>query len=307
MTQSKLHKLPPIAGLAAALLLILGTGAIATAQEKEKRDVKVEVTQSKEVIESESEIAGNEDELKIEFDNGSHNFNFEYESEDSGSDLEAKIKVELFDLIEWRDVNGNGRYDPNISEEAIQKIGLGDLTSSSVTTDSIAVGGINGVRVVGASAAPAKYSDLTMTLTLQMFGESLQFAGAPLEPTSMKFDIGIKGFPYQGNDTALALFAKVVMVAEDDAEVGEKDQLGIASRIGKYVSFFSWGSKVSVDGQEGTVGQTLLKEEKKSEVGKTELMSELYLLYPRGNIILHDPKLGVRLPQKAGGAGCSIF
>ena len=86
----------------------------------------------------------------------------------------------------------------------------------------------------------------------------------------------------------------------------EGDTEGVAARIGKYVSFFSWGTNVMVDGQEGTVKQTLLKEEIDGQVGKTELVSEVYLLYPRGSTILHDPKLGVRLPQPGGGS-CRAF
>ena len=175
---------------------------MATAQEDDKREVKVDVSQSKAVVESESETTGKEDEFKVEFDNGSHNFNFEYESEDPGSDLEAKIKVELFDLIEWRDVNGNGLYDPSMSEEMVQKIGLGDLVSQSLTSQSIDVEGVNGVRIVGVSSAPKKYPDLSMTLTLQMYGEFLELAGTSLEPTSVKFDIEIREFPYQRDDTA---------------------------------------------------------------------------------------------------------
>ncbi len=132
----------PIAGLAVAFLFAMSIGSVATAQDGDKREVKVDVSQSKAVIESKGEVAGKKDELKIEFDNGSHNFNFEYESGEPGSELEAKIKVELFDLIEWRDANGNGHYDPSVPEELVQKIGLGDLTSRSVTSQSIEVGSV---------------------------------------------------------------------------------------------------------------------------------------------------------------------
>ena len=215
---NRFHRLSEIASLALAALLILSIGSVTTAQGNEKRDVKVVVSQSKAVIESESETGGKEDELKIEFDNGSHNFTLEYESEDAGSDLEAKIKVELFDLIEWRDVNDNGLYDPDLSEEMVQKIGLGDLVSQSLTSQSTSVEGVDGVRIVGVTSAPEKYPDLSMTLTVQMYGEFLEIAGTSLEPTSMKFDIEISGFPYQQDDTALALYSKAEMVAVEDAE-----------------------------------------------------------------------------------------
>jgi hypothetical protein len=292
-------------GVAVAVLLLMSVGSMATAEEKDKREVKVDVSQSKAVIESESKVAGREDELKIEFDNGSHNFNFEYESEDKDRDLEAKIKVELFDLIEWRDTNGNGSYDPNVPTETVQKIGLGDLVSQSVRSTPIVVADVHGVEVVGVSSAPAKYPNLTMTLKLRMFGEFLKFDGTALEPTAMKFDIGIKDFPFQRDDTSLALYAKVVMEAEDEAKkVVEKEEEAVGARTGKYISFFSWGTNVTVDGQPRTVGKTLIKHEEKSEAGEKELVSEVYLLYPRGNNIVHDPKIGVGLPKAARGGGC---
>lgn len=303
----RLRRLLLMAGMAFVLLFILSIGSIATAQEEDKREVKVDVSQSKAVIESESKVAGKEDQLKIEFDNGSHNFNFEYESEDPGSELEAKIKVELFDLIEWRDVDGNGRYDPGVSGELVQKIGLGDLSPRSLEHEAIEVEGGQGIKVVGVSADVAKYPDLTMTLTLHMFGDFLKFANTSLEPTAMKFDIEIRGFPYQRDDTSLALYAKVVMKAEDEADkIGEKGEEAFGARVGKYTSFFSWSTTVTVDGQPRTVGQTVQKHEQKAEQGESELVTELYLLYPRGTTILHDPKLGLQLPQASGG-GCNAF
>lgn len=302
-----LRRLLQMVGVTFVLLFLLSIGFMATAQEKDKREVKVDLSQSKGVIESESKVAGKEDELKIEFDNGSHNFNFEYESEDSGSELEAKIKVELLDLIEWRDVNGNGRYNPDVSQELVQKIGLGDLSPRSLNHEAIEVEGVQGIKLVGVSADPAKYPDLTMTLTVHMFGQFLKLADTALEPTSMKFGIEIKGFPFQRDDTSLALYSKVVMKAEDEADkIGGEGEEAIGARVGKYVSFFSWGTTVTVDGQPRPVGQTVQKHEQKAEEGESELVSELYLLYPRGATILHDPKLGIRSPQVSGG-GCNIL
>jgi hypothetical protein len=304
MTQRHLLKLPQMAGIAIAALLLTSIGSIATAQE-EKREVKVDVSQSKAVIESESQADNKEDELKIEFDNGSHNFNFEYESEDEDSELEAKVKVELLDLIEWRDTNGNGSYDPTVPAETVQKIGLGDLVSQSVLSTPISVADVQGVEVVGVSSAPAKYTNLTMTLKLRMFGEFLNYAGAVLEPTSMKFDIEIREFPFQRDDTSLALYARVLMEAEDEAKkVVEKQEGVVGARTGKYVSFFSWGTTVTVDGQSKAVGKTLIKHDQQSAIGEKELVRELYLLYPRGDNIVHDPKVGVGLPKAARGGGC---
>lgn len=307
ISNRRLRRLFPRVGMAFVLLFLLTIGSVATAQEKDERELKVDLSQSKAVIESKSKVVDREDELKIEFDNGSHNFYFEYASESTGSELEVEIKVELFDLIEWRDVNGNGRYDPDVSEELVQKIGLGELSPQSLNYEAIEVEGVQGVKLVGISADPDKYPELTMTLTLYMFGEFLKFADTSLEPTSMKFDIEIKGFPFQGDDTSLALYAKVVMKAEDEAEdIGEEGEEAIGARVGKYISFFSWDTTVTVDGQQSTVDQNVRKHEQKTELGEAELVSELYLLYPRGNTILHDPKMGVRLPQASGvGLGCS--
>ena len=292
----------------ASLLLVLGVG-VAAGDEDDEREVQVDVSSSKAVVKSESKAPDRKDELVLEFDNGEHLFLLKYESEDGDEELEAEVKVELEGLLEWRDLNGNGRLDPDAGE-VVQRVSLDDLDPSSVTFDPVEVEGVQGVKVVGASSAPDKHGDLALTLTLHAFGQFLEVGGTSLEPTSMKFDIHIEGFPYQEEDSALALSATVEMKAEAEAEGVEEDGgEAIAARIGKYVSFFSWGAGVSVDGQPGTVGQTVVKREEKSELEgdgqESKLKSELYLLYPRGESILHDPKLGVRTAS-GGGAACSL-
>ena len=290
--------------LCMALLLPLTIGVSASAKEAEEREVKADLSQSKAVFESERKAADQKDALKIEFDNGSHYFNLEYDGEDAGTELEAAIKAELFDLIEWRDVDGNGKYDPKVAAETVQKIGLGDLVSQSLTTERIHVEGVEGVKVVGVTAAPAKYPDLKMMLTLQMFGEFLKVEGVSIEPTSMKFDIAIDGFPYQETDTSLALYTKVTVDAKDEAKT-EDEASTVAGRSGKYLSFFNWAGPLTVDGKASTVGHTIVKAEGTSQGKEPGLTAELYLLYPRGKSIVHDPILGIR--QEQGGGGCTPF
>lgn len=289
---------------ALSLLLLLALTSGAGAQGADKREVNVKLDQQKAVIESESRSAHKGDELKVEFDNGSHNFLLEYESEDADAKLEAEVKVELFDLLEWRDLNGNGRYDPESAAELVQKIGLGDLTPRSLDRSTVTVDGKEGVKLVGLSANPSKYPTLKLTLTLYTFGEFLKMEGASLEPTSVKFDILIEGFPFQRDDTSLALYAKAELESEGKVTgAAGKGEEAIAARVGKFVSFFSWSSTVTVDGQPRTLQQAVVKQEEKRGA-EASLVSELYLLYPRGSSILHDPKLGVRLTQ-SGGAGCN--
>lgn len=291
---------PRLVPLVFPLLLLFST-SVAAAQEEHKRTVKVDISSSKAVIESKREGQDSKDKLKIEFDNGSHNFNLEYETEDTSNASASKIKAELFDLIEWRDANGNGKFDPDSSAELIQKIGLGDLHSTSLKSEPIQVKDVSGTKITGASSERSKYPNLELTLTVHMFGEFLQHEGVSLEPTSMKFDISIKGFPFMRNDTTLALFSKVTMKADEKLETSGSTITGSNE---KYSSFFSWGGNLTVDGAEKTPEVLSMKEKVEGKTGTAEYESEFYLLYPRGSDIVHDPVIGIRLPTQSAG-GCN--
>ena len=295
---------PRILGVS-VLLCAFSILPTAGAKESDGRTVKLDLSQQKAVIESESRAAHRGDKLKIEFDNASHHFLLEYESEDADAKLEAEVKVELFDLIEWRDSNQNGRYDPEVASELVQKIGLGDLTPRALERSSVTIAGQEGVKLVGSTANPSKYPHLKLVLTLYVFGELLKIEQAEVEPTALKFDILIEGFPFSATDTALALHAKSEIESEGKVSgVAGSGEEAIAARVGKFTSFFSWSKTVTVDGQTKSLQPAVLKEESKSG-SQNSLVTELYLLYPRGNSILHDPQLGVRLPAINSGTGCN--
>lgn len=264
------------------------------------REIKVDVSESKVVIESLKKTASLEDKLKVEFDAGSTWINLEYDTIVDGQPALATIKLEFFELIEFVDLNGDGVYDPDEPQEFVKKIGLDDLKPESLTRRDIIEEEIPGVLVDTTLTAPDKYEALAFHLTLHLFGGFVQFQGIPLEPTSMKVDIGVDGFPFSEESSKLALHSKVTIVAEDKLE--ESLEIGeelIAGRVGKWMVFFSWAREAEVDGGSTPVLFHIVEEKAIREVGKFDFVNELYLAYERGNSIFHDPRLGVSTLQLA--------
>jgi len=273
------------------LLLIVGALTRFSLANDSLREIKVDISESKVVIESLNKTATYEDRLKVEFDAGSTWINLEYDTVLEGNETMAKVKVELFDLIEFVDVNANGTYDSNIPQEFVKKIGLDELKPETLLYENISENDILGVRINAVLTAPSKYPNLSFRLTLHLFGDFVLYQGVPLEPTVMKLDIGINNFPFSNETSKLALHSKVTIVAEDKLE--EKTEGAVAGKVGKWTVFFSWSNTSDVDGSLAPVESTIVELKSVREPGKFDFVNELYLSYEQGNQILHDPRMGV--------------
>ena len=109
-------------------------------------------------------------------------------------------------------------------------------------------------------------------------------------PNELKIDIEINNYPYAGAETELPLLTEIDRELESTIEEVEVtfdedagltiDERGINIISGDETIFFTFKETAVVDGVEEAVGVTQLENDRFS------------LVYPRGDQIVHDPKVG---------------
>ena len=194
-------------------------------------------------------------------------------------------------------------YD-NSDDETVQVLKLDDFNPIEYTVEIIDNETVHVLFV--------ETVDEVFSATLYATGEFADINGVVVAPTQVKVDIGIHNFNYTEDDSMLALKVKLESEVEveyeeddeteDEAEDRAVDEYEIDVNLGDYTAFFSWIETAIIDGVEQEVKATPL------DIDEEE--TKVYLNYPRGTEIIHDPKMGMAdlLPSTAGlGNNSMIF
>ncbi len=180
------------------------------------------------------------------------------------------LGLQLDTLLEYEDENDNGAYD--IGETVHQRIPLrGGVFEMVVDAE-------NQTRDV-------VYPIDNGQLILRFHFKDVQNAAV-----GAKFDVIIDGYPYQGNDTHLALGMRV------DSQAGLKvDEVhgepALVGQTGEQVPYLSWEGDVQVDNATHSVGSSIHLSSTQGRENADNAI--LYWSYPQGESIHHDPILGV--------------
>ncbi len=275
-------------------------------RDEQRRTIAVKTDNERIEIELKRQQNGTEDKVETSFDFEDAEFETKFESEDLTSEFEVKLEATFQALIEYRDANANGRYDAG--EAIVSAWALGDdddlddfdaspdgrIRWETPTAQQVVVDGQTGQQI----NAPAALGDGRFELVFTVFGDFAQIGQASLQPTSVKVDILIEDYPYQENDTALALLLETKSSTEfsheRDHEDMQDDEQGVAATAaaGAYnvTLAFVWKDHADVDGAQRSVGTTLLKSEQETEDGERQLKERFALSYARGDRIVHDPE-----------------
>jgi len=125
-----------------------------------------------------------------------------------------------------------------------------------------------------------------------------------MTPFEVKYDISIQDYPFQASDSSLALenifsLPEMILGEPGERKFDEKPlpkdwksppkerTLGID--LESLSMFFSWATNVTVDGEEHNVTADYTV----SVDGEATLIEKMTFIYPQGQSILHDPKIGV--------------
>jgi hypothetical protein len=108
----------------------------------------------------------------------------------------------------------------------------------------------------------------------------------------VKIDVIIQGFDYLENDSQLTLEVKLEAsmetsyedITEDEEDGRATEEAEVDVIMDEITGFFSWKETAEIDGITYPVNASVV------EVSPTE--EKIYLNYVRGDVIIHDPKVG---------------
>ena len=216
-----------------------------------------------------------EEEVTIDLEYGE-----EVEMEDVEREVELEFEVEFYSIIEFIDIDGDGLYDEdeNISQYELEGAEFKPIEHTTSIVDNLTVHRIS-----------VQTTDGVFKVILHVAGETMNIGGVLVRPNEVKIDIEIHGYNYTRENSKLALKVELRSVMETEEEKGEDEDEGrVDVTSGNFSGFFSWERTAIVDGVLKPVRSTEIFEDPEEDE------RELYLIYERGNSIIHDPKIGVR-------------
>ncbi len=202
--------------------------------------------------------------------------------------IEYKITFEVLfrGLIEYVDVNDNGVLEEDI-DEIVSDYGFNSFQPINYSLESISEDSNKHYILINTT-------DGIFALHIFLVEEFVYIDENLISPTQAKIDIEITNYDYVDNNSKLALFTKLWSEetynereeTEDEEDGYATDEKEVFVENDVYSGFFSWKETALVDGVEMEVLARRVTHEE-------EELQRLYLCYPRGNHIYHDPKIGI--------------
>ncbi|MFX0106348.1 MAG: hypothetical protein ACFE75_12785 [Candidatus Hodarchaeota archaeon] len=270
-----------------------GDGVDDDYEELNKRNIEVEIYPGQIEIESKLRQGSQIDEIELEvkYGSGGLEIGISYESEytsENETEFEIEFEAAFRKLIEFVDLNGNGIYDPSI-DNTIQEINLDSFqpaiyTSSNISDDTT----LHYILINTTDGVFAAHVYLVEEFSL--------VNGTLIRPTSLKVDIEITNFNYLDLGSQLALYIKLESSSEYETEDNTEDEKdgyitdesGVKTIINDYKGVFTWKENATIDGVSKRVLSSAIEVDDDDENEQ-----KLYLNYPRGDHIYHDPAMSI--------------
>ncbi len=292
-----LSVLGPLASAQEALENDDGNGDVGQGDEQEEEDEfesasrEVEVETDDDAFEMRS-FGEDGDRIRLRFEAPDAELRLDFVILDTNL-TEVQLEIAFEAVMEFVDANGNGAYD--LGETVVQQFRVDDMSFEVLTPEYL---------VDGNKIAVEYTSEFTFRLTFWIFGNETLLNGTLVKPTHVKFDIGIEGFPFEMENSSLAvqmeLKTEVDPTMDANASTSLEELQAIAER---YAGFFRWSTMAEVDGVLRPVNSTVVKVESEVDSQATEELEVkriIVLAYPQGEIILHDPVVGITLARLPG-------
>lgn len=258
-------------------------------EEKNEREIEIEHSDNEVQVESRYENQGNENEfkLKVTTEDEGVKFKLEFSNEINDTETELEFKVKFTEIVEYIDTTNDGIYNESL-DEVVQVYQLSDFLPIEYTTENQSGMIVHILHI--------ETTDGVFASTMYVIGEFGLINGTIVAPNEVKIDVIINGFPYNSTESDLALKVKLeseLEVEVEENENSEDEENGIATdeekeieiSTGDYSGFFAWAEYATVDGIQKPVYSSPVDPEDNGE--------KFYLNYPRGQLIVHDPKIGV--------------
>ena len=266
-----------------------GDGVDDDVEEQNKRDISVNYDGDDAKIESKLDTGEVKNRFMAKMEGTSEGLKFDFEFEKDADSNQTVIKFWLVipEIVEFLDTNTNGIYDPSVDTIASTYL----ISSYKTLVYSIETMNNESVHTLNIET-----SDGVLSTTMYVSGEFAEVNDILIAPSQFKFDIVISGFNYTEIDSLLAL--KIELDSEFDVEFEEdektedemngrsSDEQEVEVGYGDFTCYFSWLKTATIDGVE----QDVLA----SPVVTSLENSVMYLNYPQGTEIIHDPKVGIQ-------------
>ena len=255
-------------------------------EEINKRNIEIDIVENEIEIESIRRSDKKKDEIRIfiVYDEDGISFEIKYRS-NFESEFEIEFGILFRGLIEYVDLNENGVFDKKI-DQIIQDVLLNSFQPVIYETSSICI---------DSTLHYLKISTKNNIFTAHIYfvEEFTIVENSLITPTQTKIDIEISNFDYIKENSQLALYTRLKSevdyeekkITEDEKKGYAINEKGVITTINDYTGFFTWKEKAIID--------EISKEILVNKIMVDENEQALYINYPRGKHIYHDPKLGI--------------
>lgn len=228
---------------------------------------------------------------------GAPTFQLSFSSQQTGYVFEQHFRLVVEQLIEYVDINGNGRYDTN--DVVVSAIEFSNTTFTNITYTSTITPEGGRITIIRTDTL-----DQLFTIIIYVSDKKTSFMNTTIAPTEIKFDFGILGYPFMNQSSQLALQTLLetpFMIttqqrtyASEEYTNAKESTMNISS-AGRF-GFFSWINDAIVDTVSKPVNVTVISNTEQTfyEGGQSSFtQAQVIFSYARGQSILHDPKIGV--------------
>ena len=228
------------------------------------------------------------DEIEYELSNNTDGFYIEtdYERESGSDEFELEFTATFVSIVEFNDTNGDGMYNDTDPSEYVKELKLNNFQKTIYKNETLSAENTLHILIINTT-------DGVFTAYIYIAEEFANVNGTILSPTQMKVDIEINDFPYNNPNNLLALNITLESEEEYEEEKDTEDEIRgyseneewLVTAMNATTGFLSWNKTALVDDKPEPVviGNG-------TDVGDDMRM---YINYPNGTHIYHDPKVGV--------------
>ena len=266
-----------------------GDGIDNETEDLNERSIEVENSADEAQIESTLRQGDIKDKItiKIQTEDEGLKIKVGYSKDDRNSELEVEFEILFSTLIEFIDDNSDSIFTQD-QDTLLQEIQLDSFNDFQYSHYLIK------------NTTKMHYFQISTTdgnLIFHIFfvEEYYELNNTLLLPTQLKIDIEIANYTYSDNSSQLALVMDIESEGEFDEDDETEDESNGYTQNEEWIQtspadisgFFSWSQHALVDNVVKNVSVNVI-----SQTG--ENLQKVYLNYPRGSLIYHDPKIGIK-------------
>ncbi|MHA2254100.1 MAG: hypothetical protein ACXAD7_27355, partial [Candidatus Kariarchaeaceae archaeon] len=211
-----------------------------------------------------------------------------YNPQANTTEIELEFEITFREIVEYVDINQNNVFDESTDNE-LQVIPLEVFETTQYSTIPITVDTDLHYFIV-------KTTDGIFTAHIYISEEFEIINNSLITPSETKIAIELKNFNYTNPNSRLALYTKLEASTEyEEKDNTEDEQAGyttgekgvFTTNVGN-IGFFTWEENATIDG----ISKRVFTSEVETDDDEPN-EQKIYLNYPKGTTIFHDPKIGI--------------